>query len=513
MSEESNNNKRVMKNTLVLYVRMFFTMAIGFYMSRVILASLGVEDYGIYNVVGGVTAMFTFLNSSLSGATSRFLTYGLGEGNMPKMKATFSAAYTIHILLAILIFVICETVGLWLLEYKLVIPEARMGAARILYQLSIVTVMVNIVQVPFNALIIAHERMNAYAYFSIADMVLKLLVALSLDYIPFDKLIVYAVLFFIVGNCMRLMYRWYARRNFEECVLTISRDKQMILPMLKFSGWDLYGNLSTMARTQGINILQNMFFGPIINAAAGVSGYVMNAILGFSGNFITAIRPQIIKLYAQGKIDEMQRLVERGSRMAFFLLFFVSFPCFLELPFVLNLWLEEVPVYTDEFIKLSIIWNWSVILFFPLSAVIHATGNVKRISLINGTLYLLVVPITYILFKSTSCSPLIPFVLNAIFGLLGCFINLHTAKLYVDEFSVTHYLVHSTLRGVFAAIVGTIIPVVTYLFLPYGWLGFIVVCLTCVVSNGISMLYIGLSSSERATVIDLILKKLHLKNK
>ena len=511
MSSESENNKRVMKNTLVLYVRMFFTMAVGFYMSRVILVSLGVEDYGIYNVVGGVTAMFSFLNSSLSGATSRFLTYELGEGNMQRMKATFSVAYTIHVLLAILIFFICETVGLWLLEYKLVIPEARMNAARVLYQLSVITVVVSIIQVPFNALIIAHERMNAFAYLSIIDMLLKLGVALSLDFIPFDKLITYGLLFFLVGNTMRLMYRWYARKHFEECIIVISKDKNLILPMLKFSGWDLYGNLSTMARTQGVNILQNMFFGPLINAAAGVSGYVMGAVLGFSNKFKTAVIPQIIKLYAQKKIDEMQRLVERGSRMAFFLLFFVSFPCFIELPFVLNFWLEEVPVFTDEFTKLSLFWNWSVVLFFPLSAVIHATGKVKRISLLNGTLYLLVIPITYFFFKFTDCTPLIPYICNAILGIIGCFINLQTVKMYVPAFSVTHYLIHSTTRAILAAVVGSIVPICAYMQLSQGWVGFAIVCLLCIISNSLSILYIGMSKDERVYVIDLLLRKVHLK--
>lgn len=510
MNSELNNSKRVMKNTLVLYVRMFFTMAIGFYTSRVILASLGVEDYGIYNVVGGVTAMFSFLNSSLSGATSRFLTFELGGGNLQRMKSTFSAAYTIHVLLAIFIFIICETIGLWLLEYKLVVPVERMSAARVLYQLSIITIMVNVVQVPFNALIIAHEKMNAFAYFGIIDMLLKLAVALSLNFIPFDRLIVFGLLFFLVGNAMRMMYRRYALKHFEECVISITNDKAQILPMLKFSGWDLYGNLSTMARTQGINILQNMFFGPLINAAAGVSGYVMGAVMGFSNNFITAFCPQITKLYAQQKIGEMQRFVERGSRMAFYLLFFVSFPCFIELNFILHLWLEEVPVYTNEFIKLSMVWNWSVIMFFPLSTVIHATGNVKRISLLNGTIYLLVIPISYIFFKFTDCSPLVPYIFNAIFGLFGCFINLQTTKMYIPEFRVGEYLTKSVLRGLVAAGIGSALPLIVHVNMEEGWIRFFTVCVICVFSNTLSMLFVGMTKSERIAVIDIIKKKIHL---
>jgi O-antigen/teichoic acid export membrane protein len=510
---EIASNKRIAKNTLMLYFRMLLSMCIAFYTSRVILATLGVEDYGIYNVVGGVAAMFTFLNSSLAGATSRFLTYDLGRGETEKLKATFSASFTIHVILSLIIFVLCETVGLWMLENKLVIPENRMFAARILFQLSTISAMLTITQTPFSAVIIAHEHMKAYAYISIIEVTLKLIIVYFLTIIPYDKLIIYGVLYFAVSVLILLINRVYAMRCFSECSMKISRDRALIMPMLKFSGWDLYGNMSIMLRSHGVNILQNMFFGPAVNAAAGLAAQVLGGMTGFSGNFIMAANPQIIKLYAAGHIAEMQALTEKASRLAFFLLFFVSFPCFLELPFVLELWLKDVPDYTAVFVRLSIIFHLSRIMFFPLSAIIHGTGKVVRISFINGTVYMLVLPITYALYKLFDCSPTIPYILNAVLGVFGCFLNLQTVKMYVPEFRARQYLIHAPLRALLAVAIGAIIPIILLDIMPYGWGGFFVVCSSCVVTNSISMLYIGLNAHERQSVVDAVLRKLHIKTK
>lgn len=508
--QETNNNKRIAKNTLMLYLRSLFSMAISFYTSRLILSTLGVVDYGIYNAVGGVAALFSFLNSSLSGATSRFLTVSLGEGDMEKMKKTFSAAVTMHLVLAIIILVLCETIGVWLLENKMVIPEERMDAARILLQISILSVMVNISQVPYTSALIAHEHMGIYAYVGIIDVVLKLIIVFIVAAVPWDRLVVYSAFFFCVNLLSQLIPRFYALRKFEECNTKLSRDKALISPMIKFSGWDLYGNMSTMARTQGINVLQNMFHGPVVNAAAGVSGWVMGAVLSFSSNFIMAVRPQIIKLYAKHEISEMQRLAERGARMAFFLLFFISFPCFLELPIILDLWLEEVPEYSAIFTRLSLVFNWVVIVFFPLSAIIHATGRMKRISIINGTLYLMVVPVTYVAFKFFGMSPIIPYVFNALFGFIGGLINLQTVKLYVADFDFRHYLLNAPIRGYITAVIGAFVPIVLYYLLDYGWGSFFVVCTVCILTNGIAILYVGLNKHEREVLVKSILIKLHL---
>lgn len=306
---------------------------------------------------------------------------------------------------------------------------------------------------------------------------------------------------------MMIINRWYGITHFEECRFKLSRDKNMIIPMLKFSGWDLYGNMSVMARTEGVNILQNMFWGPTVNAATGVANQVMTTILGFSNNFLTAIRPQIVKLYAQEQIQDMQILAERSSKFSFFLLFFISFPCFLELPFVLNLWLVNVPNWTVSFTRLSMLFNWNVTIFLPLMYIIHATGRMKRISFINGTLYLMVLPITWFLFKE-GLNPTTPFILNAIFVLLGAGIsNLYSIKLYIPSFQCLHYLKYSVMNGILTVALGSILPIVVKLYMPDDWMGFLIVCSVSVLSLGLSILYVGLNMEERKNLVNLILKR------
>ena len=277
--DNSQNNKRIIKNTLMLYVRMLFSMFVSFYTSRVILDVLGITDFGINNVVAGVAGMFTFINTSLAGATSRFLTFDLGLNDIEKLKKTFSAALTIHVILALLIFVLCETVGVWILETKLVIPEDRMFAARVIFQFSVLSCMLMITQVPYNAALIAHERMDIFAYLGIADVTLKLGIVFLLEWINFDKLILYGFLFFVLSFVIMMAYRYYGTKHFEECRWKFTKDKTLLKPLLIFSGCDVYGNMSIMFRNQGVNILQNMFWGPVINAATGVANQILNAIM------------------------------------------------------------------------------------------------------------------------------------------------------------------------------------------------------------------------------------------
>lgn len=506
-----SNNKRIAKNTLMLYVRMLFSMCVSFYTSRVILDVLGITDFGINNVVLGVTGMLSFLTGSLAGATSRFLTYSLGEGNIEKTKKVFSAAFTIHVILAIIIFLLLETVGLWFLENKLVIPENRMTAARIIYQFSAFSCLLGIAQIPFSSALIAHEKMTVFAYLGIADVVMKLIIVLLLQIMNYDKLILYGLMFFIVSLVMMIANRWYGITHFEECRFKLSFDKTLMMPMLKFSGWDMYGNMSVMARTEGINILQNMFWGPAVNAATGIANQVMSTILGFSNNFLVAVRPQIVIHYAKNEITEMQKLAERSSKLSFLMLYFISFPCFLELPFVLDLWLVEVPDWTVSFTRLSMIFNWNVTMFLPLMHIIHATGRMKRISFINGTLYFMVVPITWFMFK-TGHSPNTPFILNAIFVLLGAGLsNLYSVHLYIPEFDAKHYMKNAVINGLLTVLIGSILPFIVYMFVTQGWAGFFAVCFTSVISLGLSIWYIGLNINERIILGNLILSKLHIK--
>lgn len=510
MSEKLSNNKRIAKNTLMLYIRMLVTMCVTFYTSRVVLATLGVEDYGIYNVVGGVAAMFAFLNGSLSGATSRFLTFALGENNSEKLKSTFSAALSVHVFVAIIVFLLCETVGLWLLETKLVIPEERMNAARVLFQFTVLSSILSITQVPYTAAVIAHERMDIFAYFSLGDVILKLLIVYLLMIVSLDKLVLYGALLFVVSFILLMANRIYDTKKFEECGFRLSKDTSYILPMLKFSGFDLFGNFSVMMRTQGINTLQNIFWGPAINAATGVANQVMNAIIGFSNNFLTAIRPRIVKLYAQNDIREMQRLAERGSKYSFFLLYFISFPCFLEISYILDLWLVQVPDFTKEFLRLTMIFNWINTLFIPLLHIIHATGRIKHMSIINGIIFVLVVPITYLLYKYSNLPPITPFVLVVLCVIITSLINLYIVKHNIATFNALKFVKSAIFESILVCAIGSIIPVFIHIKLN-GHLGFFCTCASSTVSLGLSVLFVGLTKHEREVVFTGVLKKLHIR--
>ena len=506
MLQTLNNNKRIARNTLMLYVRMLFSMFVLFYTSRVILAVLGVTDYGVNNVVCGVAGMFTFINSALAGATSRFLTYDIGIGDIDKLKKTFRAALTIHVFLALIIFILCETVGVWLLETKLVIPEERMLAARIIYQLSVLSTIMMITQVPYNAAIVAHERMDIFAYFGIADVALKLLIVFMLEWFDFDKLILYGILFFVLSVGMLFAYRLYGSRNFEECRFCFTKDKAMLYPMLSFSGWDLYGNMCVMFKGQGVNILQNMFWGPAINAATGIANQIMNAIMGFSRNFTTAVQPQIVKYYANGNYKEMEKLSIRCSKFSFFLLFMISFPAMLKVNDIMKIWLKEVPEYAFQFFQLAIIANWIDTMMQPLIMIIHATGRMKRISFISGSIFAMSVPITYLLLK-IGFNPMTPFFVNIFIMIMVYLSNLRIVKQYIPSLSVRLYLWKAFVSPILIAAIGSILPIVVNVSMKANWLAFFVVCSLCVISEGIVMFGLGINSHERVVIIDSIKNK------
>lgn len=491
----------------MLYIRMAIILVVALYTSRIVLNTLGIEDYGIYNVVGGVVAMFSFFNGTLSGATSRFLTFELGTSRVCKLKEVFRAALTIHLALAVGIFFLGGTVGYWFMENKLVIPESRMHAARIVYFFSVLTCMVAILQVPFNAAIIAHERMNVYAYVSIIEACTKLIVVYLLSYMNFDKLVLYAVLMFVVTGTIALSYGIYACRAFEECRLKLSRNGAFLKPMLSYSGWDLYGNLSVMARGQGINVLQNMFFGPVINAASGVATQVQNAVAGFADNFLTAVRPQIVKNYASARFSEMQSLIMNASKYSFLMLFIISLPLILENRFVLTLWLKQVPAYAVVFCQLSLINNLVGILFRSIAFSIHATGKMRRISFINGTIFLLVIPVSYFLLRA-GFSPVTPFVVNIVLLLFGSASNLYTLKLYVPAFSVREFLCRVVRVCLITVATASVVPVIVHMELEEGWVRFFIVSLVSLATTALSVYYIALGKRSREKVVQAVFRKI-----
>ncbi|MGM9839001.1 MAG: polysaccharide biosynthesis protein [Sodaliphilus sp.] len=411
------SNKRIAKNTLMLYIRMFISMLVGLYTSRVVLATLGVEDYGIYGVVGGVVGMMGFLNASMSGATSRFLTFELGKGDKERLAKTFSSALIVHIGIAIVVLILAETVGLWFLSNKLNIPAERMQAAHWVYQLSILSAMFGITQVPYNAAIIAHEKMDVYAYVEILNVSLKLLIVYLLCIGNFDKLILYASLMLAVSILIMMVYRIYAIRQFPEAHFHWIWDKTYLRPLLSFSGWDLYGNACVIARQQGTNFLINIFYGVVFNAASGIATTVQGTISGLAFNIILAFRPQIIKQYAKGNVEEMSKLV--GNAVCFTTILFgcMSIPLILETHYIMKAWLGVIPEKSEIFCQILLIASFLGLLNNIWNTCIHATGKIKEISIFSGTFFLISLPIIYVVFqfKAPVESAYLVFILSIVF--------------------------------------------------------------------------------------------------
>ena len=413
MQDTTSNNKRIAKNTIMLYIRMFISMVVGLYTSRVVLATLGVEDYGIYGVVG----MMGFLNASMSGATSRFLTFELGKGDKERLAKTFSSALIVHIAIAIIVFILAETVGLWFLCNKLNIPEGRMEAAHWVYQFSILATMLSITQVPYNATIIAHEKMDVYAYMEILNVSLKLLIVYLLCIGNFDKLILYASLMLAVSILIMMVYRIYAIRHFPEAHFHWIWDKTYLRPLLSFSGWDLYGNACVIARQQGTNFLINIFYGVVYNAASGIATTVQGTISGLAFNIILAFRPQIIKQYAKGNVEDMSKLV--GNAVCFTTILFgcMSIPLILETHYIMKAWLGVIPEKSEIFCQILLIASFLGLLNNIWNTCIHATGKIKEISIFSGTFFLISLPIIYVVFqfKAPVESAYLVFILSIVF--------------------------------------------------------------------------------------------------
>lgn len=417
MQDTTSNNKRIAKNTIMLYIRMFISMVVGLYTSRVVLATLGVEDYGIYGVVGGVVGMMGFLNASMSGATSRFLTFELGKGDRERLAKTFSSALIVHIAIAIVVLILAETVGLWFLSNKLNIPAERMQAAHWVYQLSILSAMFGITQVPYNAAIIAHEKMDVYAYVEILNVSLKLLIVYLLCIGNFDKLILYASLMLAVSILIMMVYRIYAIRQFPEAHFHWIWDKTYLRPILSFSGWDLYGNACVIARQQGTNFLINIFYGVVYNAASGIATTVQGTISGLAFNIILAFRPQIIKQYAKGNVEDMSKLV--GNAVCFTTILFgcMSIPLILETHYIMKAWLGVIPEKSEIFCQILLIASFLGLLNNIWNTCIHATGKIKEISIFSGTFFLISLPIIYVVFqfKAPVESAYLVFILSIVF--------------------------------------------------------------------------------------------------
>lgn len=444
MINTAQNNKRIAKNTLLLYFRMLFMMAVSLYTSRVILHTLGVEDFGIYNVVGGVVAMFSVISGSLSAAISRFITYELGKGDKEKLIRIFSSSVTIQLGLGLIILILAEVIGVWFLNSKMTIPSSRMYAANWVFQLSILTFIINLISVPYNAAIIAHEKMSAFAYISILEVVAKLLIVYMLLWSPFDKLIFYAVLMASVALIIRFVYGYYCKRHFEECTYHFIFDKELLKKMFGFAGWNFIGASSAILRDQGGNIIINLYCGPTVNAARGIAYQVNAAVQGFVTNFMTALNPQITKSFASGDMKYMKVLMFQGSRLSFYMLLLLSAPIILNTHYILGLWLKLVPEHTVEFVRLVLIYAISESISSPIVTGMLATGNIKKYQIIVGLLQMMNLPISYI-FMLYGFAPEMVFVTAIIISQLCLIARLYIAH-YALRISLKHFFYASVLK-------------------------------------------------------------------
>ena len=497
-----SGNKRIAKNAIMLYIRMLLSMFVGLYTSRVVLQVLGVEDYGVYGLVGSVVSMMGFINASMSGATSRFITYELGRGDKIRLNETFCSALIVHFIIALFIILIGETIGLWFLCNKLVIPEGRMTAAHWVFHLSILSAAIGITQPPYSACMMAHERMDIYAYFELLNVTLKLLIVFVIRYFEFDKLIFYAILVVSVSIFMRALYRFYCVRHYEESHFRWVWNKLQIKSMLSFSGWDLYGNLSFSLVQHGRNFIINIFFGVILNAACGIATTVQGTIQRFSNNIKGAFSPQIIKSYASHNYQRMQLLIIEGSKYSYLFLMIVSVPIAIEIHFVINLWLGQIPVYVPSFCRILLMQNAFITLNAYLIIAIHATGKVKRF-FYSGTLSLLQLPVLYILFNYFHVNPNWTYFVSFFFSFLNLFVFIGIAKLQIPELDVW-IIIQKWLKPVFISIICFFPLIFIHKTINPGFIRFSIIFICYLLLMSFSTFYLLTEKYQRAKVIKII---------
>lgn len=501
MSDNSANNNRIAKNTLFLYVRMILVLLVSLYTSRVVLAQLGESDYGIYNIVGGVLVLFSFLNAAMISTTQRFINFEMGKGVEGNVGKVFSMAINCHLLILLLLFFIAETLGLWFLNTYLNIPEERLNTANWVYQFVIISTCINIFYSPYNAAIISYERMSVFAYVSIVEILLKLSVAFALTVSPFDKLFFYGFLQLLVVIIVCIIYIIYCRKSFPSCHYHFDKNKNLFKEMMNFSGWSLMGQASNLAASQGINIVMNLFFGVVVNAAMGVANQVFNAVNQLVSNFSMAFKPQIVKSFSSGDSGYFNSLIYRTSKLCYFLLFVFGLPIIIFADEILNIWLEEVPEYATVFVQLYIVYALIDAICTPIWSGIQATGIIKANNIVALILRTLVLPISIGIFYFGG-SPKWGIVSNVFANLLIQIYNtIHLSR--YSKFILKNFFKESILPCVWVTLLATPIPLVLHKYL-HG-------LLYTFMSIGISILFtllfvglIGLKKSERSGLIQMV---------
>lgn len=500
--EQINNSKRLFKNTIVLYVRMVITMLIALYTSRVVLAQLGVSDYGLYNVVGGVVALFSFMQTSMTSATQRFLSFELGKADKERLSDMFSMSLTTHIILSGIILILCETIGLWFLNSKINIPEGREVAANWLYQFSVFTLSINMIVVPFSACVISHERMTIFAYISIIDSIMKLCIALSLIYAPFDKLIFYGVLMMSISVVNLIIYRVICRKRFPETKYRLFFDKQMFLQIFSFSGWTLLGQLAVVGAGQGTTILTNIFHSVTANAAMGIAQQANGAISGLVSNFQTAYQPQITKSYAVGNWHYLYSLIYNASKVSYFLLFIVSLPIIFNIDWLLSLWLGNVPEYTSEFVIYFLIASMLNAIGGPLWMSVFASGKIRNYQIASSITFLFDIVLVYLLF-AMGMSPIAAVLAKVFTNFIVIFVRLVYARHCVQGFSVRQYCYKVLVPILISSFISFLASYILFSTL-YGVIGQIIATIVCVAISTSSVYFIALNQDERKAIFKIL---------
>lgn len=506
MASESNST-RIAKNTFFLYLRSFFVLLISLYTSRVVLRVLGVEDYGIYNVVGGIIGMLSFLNSSMAATYQRYYNFEMGKNSENGLSEIFRSGITVQMIYALIIVVIAETIGLWFLKTQLVIPSDRMFAAECVYQISIITFVVTVFQAPFTALIVANEKMNIFAIVSVIDVILKLAIVFLLNIINYDKLIVYALLLVSISFLNISIYIIICKRRFSKtCIISLNWDKENLKQLFNFGGWGMIGTLAYTLQNQGVNLLLNMFFGPVVNAARGITFQILNAVEMFITSFQTSFRPQLTKSYAGGNLSYMYKLYYSATKISFFLMWGLSLPIIIETPKILEIWLgNNVPEHTVAFTRLVLLISLVGVYANPTSCIAYATGEIKKFTIWVSTINLMIIPIGYI-FLRLGYNPESVLIINLLIAVL-----VQTVRLFVLKgmlvFSIRKYIKKVILPTISVLILSSVLPLCLKLLLTTNtFITCVLVCLVSVVSVVIITWLVGLNREEK----NLLLSKLKL---
>ena len=501
-------SKGVVKNTFILYLRMLLIIVVNLYTVRVVLKTLGEIDYGLFNVVGGIVTMFSVLSATMASASQRFLAFEIGRKNYAQLRKTFSTTVTIYAIIAITILILTESIGLWFLNNHMSIPSSRMDSVRWVFHFSVFSFLTTIITIPYNASIIAHEKMSVYAWVSIAEVILKLLTAYFLVLFSVDKLKLYAVLIFFVTLIINFTYREYSRRKFSECRFSFYWDKNLFTEIIKYSGWNIIGSSALILRQQGVNILLNIFFGPIVNAAHSIGQQFYNIVSQLIQNIYMSSRPQITKLYASNNKIEMWALMFTTNKLAFYLLLIIGVPVFWGIELILDLWLGDYPPYTIEIVRLLMVSLLIETTVNQLISVFQAANKIKKYQIVSSVIILLITPVSYIILRFFDPQPLIPYIISCLLAILYAYSLVVIARKSI-ALDYTKYL-KDIILTVWAVVICSVLPILLFrIFIPTNSLKIIFLSEIFTI---ISIWFIGLQKEEKKIILNFVSNKIKVSN-